>query len=56
MKKENYLLNIDSSKMNKTTLYIGTLIKYLRTKIALINIIEFNRKLLIPIITWSQLL
>ena len=56
MKKENNLLNIDSSKMNKTTLYKGSLIKYLRTEIASINIIEFNRKLLIPIITWSLLL
>ena len=56
MKKESSFLNLPSNKLNKKTLNTGKSILYPEVEINLINFIEFNRKCLNPISTWSLLL
>lgn len=45
MKKEKEFLKVLSNNVLKKTLHKGTQLKYLDLELALINFIEFNRKL-----------
>ena len=54
--KYGTFLNVDSTKLKNTTLYKGTRIKNTEAEVASINFIEFNRKLLNPVTTWSLFL
>ena len=54
--KYGTFLNVDSTKLKNTTLYKGTRIKNPEAEVASINFIEFNRKLLNPVTTWSLFL
>ena len=56
MKKENQFLNVSLENLKKKTLHKGTELKYPQLELALINFIEFNRKLFNPISTWSLIL
>ena len=56
LKNKEKFENLDSSKLSLTTLHKGSGPKYPDTYNKLIDYIEFNRKLGLPITTWPLLL
>ena len=56
LKNKEKFENLDSNKLSLTTLHKGPSPKYPETNNKLIDYIEFNRKLGLPITTWSLLL
>ena len=56
MKNKEKFENLDSTKLSLTTLHKGRPIKYPETNNKLIDYIEFNRKLGLPITTWALLI
>ena len=56
MKKEKDFINVPHENLVKKTLHKGKQLKYPALEIALINFIEFNRKLFNPISTMSLIL
>ena len=56
LKNKEKFENLDSTKLSLTTLHKGRPIKYPETNNKLIDYIEFNRKLGLPITTWALLI
>ena len=55
-KKEKEFQDLESSKLQNTTLHKGSKVKYQEIYNKFIDFIEFNRKLFNPVTTWSLLL
>ena len=55
-KKEKEFQDLESSKLQNTTLHKGPKVKYQEIYNKFIDFIEFNRKLFNPVTTWSLLL
>ena len=56
LKNKEKFENLDWNKLSLTTLHKGPSPKYLETNNKLIDYIKFNRKLGLPITTWSLLI